>query len=73
MPQCQAPQISDIWLKATHANDNYTPINLGMKSFEPGSVRVQRDYTKRNQIGLIVSLSLWAAVFAVAFVVPLLN
>jgi hypothetical protein len=43
------------------------------KNFEPGSILKQRDYTKPNQIGLIVSLLVGVLIIVVAFVIPLLK
>ena len=72
MPPCQGPRLTDIALVSA-ANDNYTPKNLSMKSFEAGSVLAQSDYNKRSQLRPIVSIGLGAILFTFAFIVPLLH
>jgi hypothetical protein len=72
MPPCQGPRLTDIALVSA-ANDNYTPINLSMKSREAGSVLAQSDYNKRSQLRPIVSIGLGAILFTFAFIVPLLH
>jgi hypothetical protein len=72
MPPCRGPRLTDIAI-VSPANDNYTPINPSMKSFEAGSVLAQSDYTKRSQLRPIVSIGLTAILLTVAFIVPLLK
>lgn len=72
MPPCQGPRLTDIALVSA-ANDNYKLKNQSMKSFEAGSVLARSDYTKRSQLGLIVSVGLGAVLLTVAFIVPLLK
>lgn len=73
MPPCQGPRLTDIAL-VSPANDNYTPIDLSMKSFEAGSILDPRDYTapnKMSQAGLTVIAALCVLALA-AFIFPLL-
>ena len=43
------------------------------KDFEPGSILKQRDYTERNQLGLILSIGVGVLIVIKAFVIPLLG
>jgi hypothetical protein len=44
-----------------------------MKSIEIAGATFVKDYTKKSNLRRILLLGGWAAVFTVAFVVPLLN
>jgi hypothetical protein len=53
--------------------EHYQPTNQYMKKFEPGSFLKQRDYTRCDHLGLILSLGFGVIVFTIAFIVPLLS